>query len=253
MATKGLNYDDFGVLSDMNNDAITMAHADPSVVTPNLSTIERTPKQPAIQQDAVKTAIPVPTDKYYGGAGSGRKAFDELKGNEYAKSGWGVKGQALADKTAEVRRHPAVAMAAGQVRTPEQMNDPSLIYERDHPDEMALGGQILARQARDAQDSLSSALAGATSKNDSLDIKHKLGYSDFDAEKVLAARDERLAKEDFIRRVDQGKGLDLAGAVQGAAIDQHNEEVTKNLKAKQLAAKKSKDSLARLAEPGDKP
>lgn len=229
----------------MNNDSLTMAHADPSVVTPNLSTIERTPKQPAIQQDAVKTAIPVPTDKYYGGAGSDRKAFDELKGNEYAKSGWGVKGQALADKAAEIRKNPATPMAAGQVRTPEQMNEPSYVYERDHPDELALGQSILSRQAYDTQEGLSSALAKAdtTSGLDSLDIMHKMGYDSYEATKLLADRDNRIAKENFVAAVDKGKGLNLVDAVQGAAIDEHNKEVVKSLKTKQLAVKKTQDSL----------
>lgn len=242
MATKGLNYDDFGVLSDMNNDTLTMAHADPSVVTPNLSTIERTPKQLAIQQDAVKTAAPVPTDKYYGGAGSGRKAFDELKGNTYAPSGQSTKGQVLADKAAEIRKNPGTLMGVGQVRTPEQMKEPAYLYERDHPGEFAIGNQMLDRQARDAQDSLSGALAGATSRLDSLDVMHKMGYSDYEGKNLLADRDERIKYDARVKTFANMKG-DFVSGVEGAAIDEHNKEVVKNLKTKQLAAKKTNDSL----------
>lgn len=125
------------------------------------------------------------------------------------------------------------------------------MYERDHPGEFAVGNQMLDRQAREAQDSLSGALAGATSGLDSLDVMHKMGYSDYEGKNLLADRDERIEHDERIKTFANMKG-DFVSGVEGAAIDEHNKEVVKNLKTKQLATKKAatQDSLSPAVDTG---
>lgn len=248
MANQGFSYDDANILSDLNNDALTMAQVAPLHVG-GVGQIQRAEilpfRQPSAASDATKVALPLPTDKYYGGAGPNRAAFDEMKGNAYdAVTGQSTRGQALADSADAVDANP---------RSPQ-----SVAYTKKNlitgPDPVSgVGNTPLSSDYMLGDKIRQKNYANIRKENaaSSLGAKKKYG-KDLVAKAVADTVDQSEGVKGALLKAANQPGATPATLL-GAAdtytqqqVDAHNKAVMTKAK---IAAKKTADSLSRLALP----